>query len=154
MQNVEAMEFFEEVVDDSDDDDIVDTTVLEHKTGKKLEVNIVQIERNELLDELNALPEDMLEVLAGADGTDEAQEEAEERGMVSAVSGDTARAFESICAKGLEHPQLTSKNMEMMVSKFDFPVLFGLGLEVLEASFEDTGSITDFHAPDSDENSS
>lgn len=154
MKNVEAMEFFDRVVDDEPESDVVDTVTIEHQSGAALEVNVVKIERNALLDELNALPEDMLEVLAGADDTDAAQEEAEDKGMVSAVSGDTARAFESICAKGLAHDELTSTNMKMMVKKFDFPVLFGLGLEVLEASFEDTGSITDFHAPDSDENSS
>jgi hypothetical protein len=42
----------------------------------------------------------------------------------------------------------------MIVSEFDFDVLFGLGAKVLEVSLGNTGSVTGFHEPGSDENSS
>jgi hypothetical protein len=153
MQEVEAMEFFDRVVGD-DDDEAAETVILEHKSNAALEVEVVDLERNELMDELSGLPDEMLEVLAQAADAEEANEEAAEANLFSNVDGDTTRAFESICGKGLRHPELTSENIEMIVSEFDFDVLFGLGAKILEVSMGDTGSVTDFHEPGSDESSS
>lgn len=154
MQEVEAMEFFDRVVGEDDDQEPDETVILEHKSNAALEVSVVELDRNELMDELSELPDEMLEVLAGAEDAEEATDEADEEDLLSSVDGDTTRAFESICGKGLRHPQLTSDNIEMIVSEFDFDVLFGLGANVLEVSLGNTGSVTGFHEPESDENSS
>jgi hypothetical protein len=154
MQEVEAMEFFDRVVGEDDDQEPDETVILEHESGAALEVAVVELERNQLMDELSQLPDEMLEVLAGANDAEEATEEADEENLLSSVDGDTSRAFESICGKGLRHPKLTSDNIEMIVSEFDFDVLFGLGAKVLEVSLGNTGSVTGFHEPGSDENSS
>lgn len=148
------MEFFDRVVGEDDDQEPDETVILEHESNAALEVSVVELDRNQLMDELSELPDEMLEVLAGADDAEEATEEADEENLLSSVDGDTTRAFESICGKGLRHPKLTSDNIEMIVSEFDFDVLFGLGAKVLEVSLGNTGSVTGFHEPGSDENSS
>jgi len=53
----------------------------------------------------------------------------------------------------MNHDELTSHNFEEIVAELDFETLFEIGSEVIEMSFEETGSIKDFHAVDSDKNS-
>lgn len=152
MQHVEAMEFFDRVVSD-DEDGPAETVTLEHESGAALDVYVKAIDRKEILDQLQMLPDEMLEVMGGADDPEEAKEEAEEANMLTNVTGDVITAFEELCTKGVTHPELTEHNLELMVGEFDFEVLFGLGMKVMEKSFEGSGSVQGFHEQDSDKSS-
>jgi hypothetical protein len=47
MQEVEAMEFFDRVVGEDDDQEPDETVILEHESGAALEVAVVELERNQ-----------------------------------------------------------------------------------------------------------
>jgi hypothetical protein len=153
MQEVEALEFYERVTDDEQSFGDKPTRILEHESGATLEVTLVSVDRADLMDEMQRLPESMIEAMSGADDPDEAEERAREQGLLTDVDGETIRAFENIVVQGIEHEELTTKHFKRMVEKFDLEVLFPIGAEIMEESFEDTGSVTDFHEPGSDNNS-
>lgn len=127
--------------------------VLEHESGAELTVELRPVDRKKLLDEIGRLPDEMLETLSEAEDEEEAQELAEEQNMLSGVNGNTVLAFENICAESFYHDDLTSHHYEDLVSELDFETLFEIGSEVIEMSFENTGSIKDFHEVDSDKSS-
>lgn len=146
MQEVEAMDFVERVTEDDAKRDSTER-VLEAQDGAALTVEIVEVERGYMLDQLQKLPEEMLSALAGAEDPEEAQDQVEEEDMLTAVNSDTIDAFENLCAAGIEHADLTSQHIEKMVSTFDLEVLFPIGAEIMEISFDNGGSVTDFHEP-------
>lgn len=148
MQHVEAMEFFDRVVSDEEDGP-TETVTLEHQSGAALDVYVEAVDRKEILDQLQLLPDEMLEVMGGAEDPEEAEELAEEANMLTNVNGDVIEAFENLCVQGITHPELTQHNLEMMVDEFDFEVLFGLGMKVMEKSFDGAGSVQGFHEQDS-----
>jgi len=150
MSNVDAMDFYKRVTESENE---VREYTLEHESGAELNVELTVVNRKTLLDEINRLPDAMLETLSQAEDEDEAQEMAEEQNMLSNVNGDTILAFENICVASMNHDELTSHNFEEIVAELDFETLFEIGSEVIEMSFEETGSIKDFHAVDSDKNS-
>jgi len=149
MEQVEAMDFYERVV--GGDTETREIT-LENEDGAVLDVELTVVERKELLDEINRLPDEMLETLSEAEDPEEAEEAAREQNMMSNVNGDTIQAFENICTHSIEHEELTSFHVEEIVSELDFEVLFPLGAEVIEMSFESTGKVKDFHGLDSAKN--
>lgn len=151
MQHVEAMEFFDRVVDDDDEPDREIT--LEHSSGAALDVHLQGLDRKVIIDQLQYLPDSMVDAMTSAEDPEEAEERAREQNLMSDVNSDTITAFETLCAKGINHPDLTSQNIEMMIQEFDFEVLFNLGAQIIELSFEDGGSIRDFHEPDSGKSS-
>lgn len=143
MQHVDAMEFFDRVVDDEDEPD--ETVTLEHQSGAALDVHLKGLDRKEILDQLKNLPDSMVDAMTEAEDPEEAEERAREQNLMADVDGSTVEAFETLCTKGITHPELTSHNIERMVDEFDFEVLFSLGAQVIELSFEDGGSIENFH---------
>ncbi len=149
MEQVEAMDFYERVV--GGDSKTTEIT-LENEDGAAIDVELTVVERKALLDEINRLPDEMLETLSEADNPDEAEEAAREENMMTNVNGDTIQAFENICSQSIEHENLTSIHIEEIVSELDFEVLFPLGAEVIEMSFESTGKVKDFHGLDSAKN--
>jgi hypothetical protein len=146
------MEFYKRVTESKND---VREYTLEHQSGAQMTVELTVVNRKTLLDEINRLPDEMLETLSEAEDEEEAQQRAEEQNMLSNVNGDTILAFENICVNSLNDPEdkLTSHNFEEIVAELDFETLFEIGSEVIEMSFEETGSIKDFHEVDSDKNS-
>lgn len=141
MTEVDAMEFYQRVTDSKSTST---EYTLEHTTGAELTVELNVVERKFLLDEIARLPDEMLDTLTEAEDEDEAQEMAEDEGMLSNVNGDTILAFENICVEAISHPELTTHNIEDIVSELSFEVLFEMGSIVLERSFEETGSVEGF----------
>lgn len=150
MQEIDAIEFYDRVVSDRDRTEEI---TLEHQSGAGLTMDVIVVDRKELLDEISRLPEEMLETISEAEDEAEAKEEAEEKGMMNGVNGDTILAFENICKKGLRHDELTSMNIDDMVEELSFEALFPLGSKVIEMGFENSGTIEDFHEVDSDKSS-
>lgn len=148
MQHVDAMEFFDRVVDD-EDDEAGRTITLEHESGAALDVQVSGLDRKTVIDQIKHLPDSMLDAMSGAESAEEAEEQAREQNMLTDVDGETIKAFEELCTDGVSHNELTSQNMAEMVKEFDFEVLFRLGAQIIELSFEDGGSIKDFHEPGS-----
>lgn len=151
MEEVEAMAFYNAVTDDDGEDKSKEIT-LENATGEALTVSLTVVDRDYLMDQITQLPDAMLETLEEAEDPEEAEDKAEDANMISNVNGDTIRAFESICAAGMDHEELTGHHFEDMVKELDFEVLFPIGAEIIELSFENTGRVKDFHAQDSDKN--
>jgi hypothetical protein len=146
INEAEAMSFFEDVM--GQDDGVPSNTrerVLESASGRQLVVELRSIDRKEVLDELNSLPDEMLGALAEADDPEEAEERAREGGMLSGVNGETVGAFERICSKGIDHPELTSHQWQAMVEEFSLEVLFPLGSEIMELSLDEDDGVVDFH---------
>lgn len=150
MTEVDAMEFYQKVTDESEKPS--KQYKLTHRSNAELVVDLYPVDRKLLLDEISRLPDEMLSTLSEAEDEDEAQEMAEQEGLLSGVNGDTILAFENICAESMSHDDLTTHNFEHMVTEFDFEVLFEIGSAVIEMSFEDGGSIKDFQEVDSDKN--
>lgn len=150
MTQVDAMEFYKRVTESTND---TSEYTLTHDSGAQMDVSLNVVNRKVLLDEINRLPEEMLQTLSEAEDEDEAQEMAEEGNMLSNVNGDTILAFENICVESMSHEDLTRHNFEEIVSELDFETLFEIGSEIIEMSFEETGSIKDFQKVDSDKNS-
>ena len=147
MTQVDSMEFYQRVTESESD---VRTKTIEHQSGAEMEVELTVVNRKLLLDEISRLPDEMLQTLSEAEDEDDAQEMAEERNMLSNMNGDTILAFENICAESLNDPEakLTKHNFEEIVAELDFETLFEIGSEIIEMSFEDGGSIKDFHEAD------
>lgn len=150
MTQVDAMEFYQRV---TDSEERTEEYVLTHESNAELTVELQVVNRKTLLDEINRLPDEMMEMLSEAEDEEEAQEMAEEQNMLSGVNGDTIMAFENICVEAMNHDELTRHNFEDMVSELSFEVLFEMGSKVIELSFEEQGSIKDFREVDSDKNS-
>lgn len=146
------MEFYKRVTESEND---VRSYTLEHDSSAAMTVDLTVVNRKTLLDEINRLPDAMLETLSEAEDEDEAQEMAEDQNMLSNVNGDTILAFENICVNSMSDPdgELTTHHFEEIVAELDFETLFEIGSEVIEMSFEETGSIKDFHEVDSDKSS-
>jgi len=150
MTEVDAMEFYQKL---SDSTDVVRETTLTHRSNAELTVELHPINRTDLLDYISMLPDEMLDTIADAEDEAAAQQAAEEQNMLAGVDGRAVTAFENICADSMYHEDLTTHHFEDMVAEFDFELLFELGAEIIELSFEDTGTIEDFREPDSARNS-
>lgn len=152
MQEVDAMDFYSRVTDENAGTEKQIT--LENADGAALEVTLTVVDRKYLLDQITKLPDEMMEALSEADDPDEAEEEAREANLLTNVNGDTIEAFESICTASMEHEELTSHHFHDICEELDFEVLFPIGADVIEMSFENTGAVTDFHEADGAKNSS
>lgn len=145
MTETDAMDFYKRVTESKNESR---EFTLVHDSNAELTVTLTVVNRKLLLDEINRLPDEMLETLSEAEDEDDAQEMAQERNMLSNVNGDTILAFENICVDSMEHDELTTHHFEEIVADLDFETLFEIGSEVIEMSFEETGSIKDFHKAD------
>lgn len=152
MTEIDSMEFYKRVTESENE---TREYTLGHESGAETTFELTVVNRKTLLDEINRLPDPMLETLSQAEDEDEAQEMAEQQNMLSNVNGDTILAFENICIESLSDPdgKLTRHNFEEIVAELDFETLFEIGSEIIEMSFEETGSIKDFQKVDSDKNS-
>lgn len=151
MTKVDDMEFYQEVVGSEQKSE---SYVIEHSaSNKELEVEITEVDRQFVLDELARLPDELLETFDEAEDEQEAQELAEDSNLLSGVNGDTILAFENLCAESLRSEKLTSDHFEDIVKELDFEVLFEMGSKVIDMSIGDTGSIKGFRKVDSDKSS-
>jgi len=121
---------------------------LQHMDGSEITAELTVVERKALLDQIQRLPDELLDVLSEADDPDEAEEEASEAGLLKGVSGVTLDAFEQICAMSLKHEYLSYDDWLDVAQQFDFEALFPIGAEVIQMSLEDTGVVKDFQIQD------
>ena len=146
MDEGDALDFYEDVCDGSEDH-IVESGeeyVLEADNGRELTVDITALDRKVVIDKLNELPDELLELFDEADDPEEAQEEASATDALSGLSGDAIGAFEDLCAKSMEHGELTTHHFESLAKELSLEVLFEIGSIVIENSLEDDGRISGF----------
>jgi hypothetical protein len=145
MQEEEALDFYQRVTEGTDRTQIIQ---LEHSSGSTLSnVEMSPVDKKTLASIVERLPDEMFESVEGAENAEEAEEELEEAGgSLSAVNEDTVGAFEDLCQKSLNHPELTKPQMDKIVSELNFETLFEIGTEIINMSVEETGSIRGFRA--------
>lgn len=149
MEEVEAMDFYNRVVGSERE---TSEYTLTHESGASHTFQVEAVNRKDLLNEISNLPNEMLETISEAEDEEEATEEADDMGLLTGLNGDTITTFENICVLGLSDEELFDDDIRGIVEQMDFDVLFELGAEIIDMSFEETGSVTDFHGPSSDEN--
>lgn len=147
MAEVDGLDFYNKVTDSTSE--TREYTLTDGPTNAELTVTLKKVGRKQLLDELNKLPDEMMETIAEAEDEEEAEELAKEQNMLSGVNGDVVDAFEALCAESMEHDDLTTHHFEEMVKELSFEALFELGAEVVDLSFEQSGRIEDFQPADS-----
>jgi len=109
MDESEAVSFFDEMVNDTPST-ARETYVLESETGHELTVYIKQLDRAYVIDKLAELPDEMLQQMEDVDDPENMDEEdaIEATNGLGGLSGDAIRAFEELCAEGMDHSDLTT----------------------------------------------
>lgn len=147
MDEGDALEFYEEVVGGNDPHAVPtpeEEYVLEAANGRELTVGLTPADRKFVIDQLNKLPDELMEMLSEVEDPEEAQERADAQNALTGLSGSAIEAFEELCAEGMQHPELTGHHFEDLVTQLDLEVLFEMGSVVIEMSLEDNGKITGF----------
>ena len=146
-KKIDATEFYHKVVQGTE---YYEEITLSHSEGWELEgVEMHIVDKEALMDFIAALPEEMLEEVEEAEGLDEEEATAEELGSITqGVNAETIRAFEDICKESLEHPELLDEEMHGIIDNLSFEVLFELGTEIVNMSFERDGDVKDFAGRD------
>lgn len=145
MAEESAVEFYDRLTKGKD---YSKSVTLEHSSGAELEgVEVHPVSKQTLASVIERLPDEMFEAVEKYEDADEAEEMmAEEGGAgLSAVTASTVSAFEDLVSESLVHPDLTNTQIEDIVSELSFEVLFDLGTEVIDISFERGGDVKDFH---------
>ncbi len=145
MDESEAVSFFDEMVNDTPST-ARETYVLESETGHELTVYIKQLDRAYVIDKLAELPDEMLQQMEDVDDPENMDEEdaIEATNGLGGLSGDAIRAFEELCAEGMDHSDLTTHQFERIVGELSLEVLFEIGSIIIELSLEEDGRITGF----------
>jgi hypothetical protein len=144
MEEPEAIQFYEDVVGGENHAETDRKEfVLEAANNRDLEIYLERLDRKYVIDQLNKLPDEMLEMFAEAEDPEDIDEE-EATQALSGLSGDAIEAFENICQKSMNHAQLTDHHFEEMVTELDLEVLFEMGSRVIEMSLDEGGKITGF----------
>jgi len=143
MDQSTANDFYNRIVEGTD---YAKTIELEHGSGASLEgVKVHPVDKQDLADVIEALPEDLFDAVEDADSPEEAEEMMEGQGMsVGSLGSDAVEEFENVVKQSLSHPELTNTQMSQIVSSLDFAVLFELGGEIIDMSFSEGGAIQDF----------
>jgi len=143
MDQSTANDFYNRIVEGTD---YAKTIELEHGSGASLEgVKVHPVDKQDLADVIEALPEDLFDAVEDADSPEEAEEMMEDQGMsVGSLGSDAVEEFENVVKQSLSHPELTNTQMSQIVSSLDFAVLFELGGEIIDMSFSEGGAIQDF----------
>lgn len=143
----DALEFFEDVVGDDDphaEPDPEREFELEAANGRVVVMGLVPCDRKFVIDQLNKLPDELLDLLSEVDDPEEAQARADEANALTGLSGQAIDAFEQLCAKGMQHEEYTEHHYKRLVKELDLEILFEMGSMIIEMSLEDTGKITGF----------
>lgn len=154
MKEIDPVDFYQKVIDDEEGASAANERVLEYRTGEALTVEVQSVDRDWLFDQLDRLPDEVMEALAGAEDAEEAEERAREENLFANVDGETIRTFEDVCTRGLYHGKLTDEHWDSMTEELGLEVLFSIGAEIMELTLGEGGAITDFHEPDSGKSSS
>lgn len=147
MDQADALEFFNDVVGESNPHAVPEPEreyVLQAATGRELKVGLIACDRKFVIDQLNKLPDELLELFSEVDDPEEAQEKADASNALTGLSGDAIEAFENLCAESMQHVELSDVQMTQLASQLDLEVLFEIGAIVIEISLEDSGRITGF----------
>jgi len=143
MEETEALDFYQRI---SEGKKRHETISLTEQSGATLtNVKMHPVDKRELANIIEKLPDEMFNAVDDADDPQQAEEQLEEQGgSLDAVNGDTVDAFEDICKKSLDHPGLTKPQMDDIVAELNFETLFEIGTEIINMSSEDTGAIRGF----------
>ena len=148
MDQEDALDFYDEVVGGEDGPNSPPSKTkqytLEAANGRELTVDITPLDRKFVIDQLNKLPKELLKLFSGSDSPEEAQEQAEAADALSGLSGDAIGAFEELCAKSMDHPELTEHHFVGLAEQLDLEILFEIGAHIIEMSLEDDGQIKGF----------
>jgi len=143
MKEEDALDFYKRITEGTKG---YETITIEHKSGSELTgVEMHPVDKKRLAGVISELPDDMFEAVDETDDPESAEEQLEESGgSLNAVNENTIDAFESLCVDSLRHPELTSTQINTVVSELSFEVLFELGTEIINMSSEQTGSVQGF----------
>jgi len=145
MQEEDALQFYEDVVSGEANASSGSVQhVLEAANGRELTVDLTELDRKYVIDQLNSLPDEMLEMFSEADDPEEAQRKAEEQNALTGLSGGAIESFENLCAESMDHAELTQHHFDDMVKQLSLEVLFEMGSKIIEISLEEDGRITGF----------
>lgn len=148
MEQGDALDFYQDVVGDEDGPhsapDATKEYTLEAANGRELTVQITPLDRKFVIDQLNKLPDEMLEMFSEVDDPEEAQEQADAADALGGLSGEAIDSFETLCSESMDHGELTNHHFEGLAAQLDLEVLFEIGAHVIEMSLEDDGAITGF----------
>jgi len=144
MDESEALSFFDEMVNDSQRT-TRETYILEAESGHELELHVKQLDRAYVIDKLNELPDEMLEQMQDVDDPENiSEEEALQATGGMSISGSAIKAFEELCAEGMDHPELTTHQFQEIARELSLEILFEIGSIIIELSLEEDGRITGF----------
>lgn len=143
----DPIEFYERIVEGTDGYKYVE---LERESGMTLEnVRVTPVNKTLIAQTVERLPEEIFEAAEENEDAEEFEEELEDQGTdTEAFTENTVKAFEKLCKESLEHENLTDPQMERLVEELEFEVLFGLGGDIFELSYEQSGQIKDFREQD------
>lgn len=146
MNESDAVEFFDELVNGSQSGADTEQYILEADSGQELTVQIEQLDRAYVIDKLNELPEEMLGQMEDVENPEQVDEEEvmQQADGMGGIDGDAIRAFEELCAEGLEHPHLTTHEFQEIAHELSLEVLFEIGGRIIEMSLEQDGRVTGF----------
>jgi len=149
MDETEAVSFFDEMVNDKQGT-VREKYVLESESGHEIEVFIKQLDRAYVIDKLGELPDEMLQQMEDVENPEDLDEEdaMQATGGMGGLSGDAIRAFEELCAEGLDHGDLTTHQFKKIAHELSLEVLFEIGSIIIELSLEEDGRITGFRKAD------
>lgn len=147
MTETNAVDFYERIVEGQDKKNEI---TLEHSSNAELSgVEMNPVSKRVLASVVERLPDEMFQAVEESDNPDEAEAELEEQGAsTDAVTEETVGAFEDLCKESLSHEELTDVQMRHIIDELDFEILFSLGAEIIEMSFDNSGDIKDFHEQD------
>lgn len=144
MDEGDALTFFEDVVGGENHSSMSRKEfVLTAANNRELTVYLTQLDRKFVIDQLNKLPDELLEMFAEVEDPEEIDED-EATSALSGLSGSAIEAFEELCAESMDHEELTQHHFEALVTELDLEVLFEMGARIIEMSLEDGGKITGF----------
>ena len=148
MEQGDALDFYDEVVGGEKGKHKAPEKrkqyVLEARNGRELTVDLTPLDRKFVIDQLNRLPDELLELFSEVDDPEEAQEQANAQNALTGLSGEAIGAFETLCAESMDHAELTEHHFEGLASELSLEVLFEIGSYVIEMSLEDDGKIAGF----------
>ena len=152
MEQEDAIQFYDEVVGGESGEHAPpatkETYQIEAANGRTLTVDLVKVDRKDVIDQLRRLPDELLEMFDEVDDPEEIQEEQGAANALKGLSGDAIAAFEDICKMGMEHPELTEHHFEGLVRELSLEVLFEMGSVIIDISLQDSGKITGFRELD------
>lgn len=141
MQQETAMEFYERVVEGTKQTKEIS---LEHGSGSTLDdVKMHPVDKRHLANAISRLPDEIFEAAERAE-ENQSEEELDEMSLNN-IDGETIEAFEDLCIESLSHSDLAPIQMQEIIQKLSFEVLFELGSQIIDMSVDESDAVKDFH---------